>query len=162
MHAVPDVHSPTNLLKWRLPQNKRFTGQQTSPPTSVCNLSCIYPILELEPPAGVSLIWTVLWVTWRWGLMVSQRLTRCCSRRNFPTAGLSLKLGGGQSVFRRPGNPSNTMRTILYNKRRISWAIYLSQFGQQVMATMSPPTFLTSYISTMSKTHIDLPPMLIT
>jgi len=91
---VSDAHLPNNLLKWRLCLKKRFMGWQKWSPTSVWNFSSIYPMLRLDPPPGVLLIWTALWISWRGRLIVSHLMSRGSLRRNSPSTWSSLKLGG--------------------------------------------------------------------
>jgi len=83
-------------------------------------------------------------------------MSRCRSRSNCPSAWSSLKFGGRQLEFRSSGEPSKSIWYISDIQRWILWAIYQSQLGKWVPATVSPPIFLNGYISAMTKRHIDL------
>jgi len=104
----------------------------------------------------------MLWTGCRQIFMVSYRMSRCGSRRNSTLACLILKFGGTLLAFRSSGTRSNSMKYILYTHQCMVQAMYHSQFGEWVLATISPQIFLNSFLSAMWKRHINLPTKSIT
>jgi len=88
--------------------------------------------------------------------MPSPRLNRGSSRRNSPSFWSSFKLGGTQSVFRCSRKPLNNTLYVSDIQRCILWAMYVTQFGQYVLVTISPTIFLNGYLLPMWKRHINL------
>jgi len=89
-------------------------------------------------------------------------MTRCSSQRNSPSASSSVKLGWRQSAFRCFRKPSNSVSSVLGIQWCILWAVYQSQLGEWIAATIPLPIFLNGYILAMWTRHIDLPTMSMT
>jgi len=152
---VPEAHLPNDWLKWRLLQIKRFTGRRKWVPTCMCNFRSVYPNLRLKPPPGVWRGRTALWNSGRDIFLILPRLNRWSASRNWPSAWLDLQLGTRKSAIRLPRSASIRMYYISDIPRYIVWALYLTQFGAWVLATISATTLLQGYRSAVQR-HISI------
>jgi len=154
MQPVQEAYSTKNLLKCRLVQKQRFMQWQTRPPRSMWNVRSFYPILRPNPPPGVWLMLSALRISWSYRYQDSVRLSRWGSSRNCPSTRSSLKFGRRQLAFRSSRKPLNRMKYLPDIEWCILCAFYRGQFGEWVLATISPSIFLNGYISAIWKRHI--------
>jgi len=103
--TVPEAYWQKNMPRGKLPPKMWLMGQQTYPPTSDCNFRTPYLMLRQTPRPGAWLIRSVLLTSLGEEYMASPRMSRGGSRKNSPSAWLSLRLGGRQSAWRCSGRP---------------------------------------------------------